>query len=88
MYLHQWRNINLIKGQHKKLPSVKLTAEMFLYFFVCLLDGKQFIFLIWVIFVLDDGIEFMTLFVTKTNRVIDYNNVFSFINLNLEKTNK
>lgn len=40
---------------------------------------------IWVIFVLDDGIEFMTLFVTKTNRVIDYNNVFSFINLNLEK---
>ena len=43
---------------------------------------------IWVIFVLDDEIEFMTLFVTKTNRVIDYNNVFSFINLNLEKTNK
>jgi hypothetical protein len=28
VYLHQWRNINLIKGQHKKLPSVKLTAEM------------------------------------------------------------
>lgn len=42
MYLHQWRNINLIKGQHKKLPPVKLTAEMFLYFFVYLLDGKQF----------------------------------------------
>ena len=75
------------------IDFVTLFAFFLIWVIFLLEDRINFVtlfafFPIWVIFVLDDGIEFMTLFVTKTNRVIDYNNVFSFINLNLEKTNK